>query len=405
MIDGSRMRGNMLPEIIIETPELQSKNVRGQIKYWQAYGIKKDDGKCYYYTLCWHQLENSETSARTTSELNQVVGKNRGRSNETSDEEQLIFEVGVLERKKREEGYHVEGEEPTLVLSLPMLAYKYPKEGSKLRFPCYAQPKLDGFRCVTNSELFWTRKGKLYPSDVVSQFSFDTNGLIPDGELMLPPDYPFEQVKSATAKFNKELTPLLQYHIFDCVPDGEQMSFDMTFEHRYKYYMEMLKQAKNTGILPDNVFPVKCTIVNNVEEAETLLMKSLRLGYEGIMLRNIDGIYSINHRSRDLLKFKFLDTVGGMIGFEDAEFEVVGCKDGRGRESGAIIYTCVTSDGTKFDVRPEGTIEERRMLYTGFIHERLFPVGHKLTVRYQNLSKYGVPRFPVGIAFRSEDHT
>ena len=47
-------------------------------------------------------------------------------------------------------------------------------------------------------------------------------------------------------------------------------------------------------------------------------------------------------------------------------------------------------------MRPRGTHEERRDLYK--IAKSM--VGKKLTVRFQELTEDGIPRFPVGIAFR-----
>jgi DNA ligase-1 len=47
-------------------------------------------------------------------------------------------------------------------------------------------------------------------------------------------------------------------------------------------------------------------------------------------------------------------------------------------------------------VRPRGTHEDRADLFK----DGDSYIGKKLTVRYQELTEDGIPRFPVGIAFR-----
>jgi DNA ligase-1 len=47
-------------------------------------------------------------------------------------------------------------------------------------------------------------------------------------------------------------------------------------------------------------------------------------------------------------------------------------------------------------VKPEGTIKERERYY----REREEYMGKQLTVRFQNLTALGVPRFPVGVTIR-----
>ena len=109
-------------------------------------------------------------------------------------------------------------------------------------------------------------------------------------------------------------------------------------------------------------------------------------------MRNLNGLYSIKHRSNDLQKFK---------SFEDAEFEIIGFKLGTGTEEGAIIFECKCGNKT-FDVRPRGSIGER---IEKAKHGRDF-IGKKLTVRYQpsvkqsDVDRNELPRFPIGIEVR-----
>ena len=110
-------------------------------------------------------------------------------------------------------------------------------------------------------------------------------------------------------------------------------------------------------------------------------------GYEGIMMRNTEGLYQENYRSNDLMKYKE---------FFEGEYPIVDFKEAMGRDAGTVIWECETPEGRRFGVRPRGTQEMRR---EWFNHGASY-VGKQLTVIYQELSEMGVPRFPVGKAIR-----
>ena len=110
-------------------------------------------------------------------------------------------------------------------------------------------------------------------------------------------------------------------------------------------------------------------------------------GYEGLILRNKTGLYAINHRSKDLQKYKE---------FLDAEFDVTGFTVGVGSDEGCVIWTCRTDEGKEFSCRPKGTHESRQEA----LKTARGQLGKKLTVRFQEWTAEKKPRFPVGVAFR-----
>jgi len=73
----------------------------------------------------------------------------------------------------------------------------------------------------------------------------------------------------------------------------------------------------------------------------------------------------------------------------------VDVKEGTGREKGTAIWICKTGE-QHFSVKPEGTLEKRRE----YLSEKEKYIGKQLTVRFQNLTAIGVPRFPVGVVIR-----
>jgi DNA ligase-1 len=110
-------------------------------------------------------------------------------------------------------------------------------------------------------------------------------------------------------------------------------------------------------------------------------------GYEGTMIRNPSMEYEIGKRSYSLLKLK---------DFVDAEYRIVDVIDGDGSDKGLAIFILETDAGNRFNCRPEGTQSNRAELYLS----RKELVGKFLTVRYQELSRDGIPIFPVGVSIR-----
>jgi DNA ligase-1 len=131
---------------------------------------------------------------------------------------------------------------------------------------------------------------------------------------------------------------------------------------------------------------VSTSVCAKEAEIAGILERHEKAGYEGVMLRNPDAPYAPGKRSNGLLKLK---------SFVDGEFEIVGFEEATGKDKGTVVFVCSISS-SKFRVRPIGTLAERAKM----LKDAPKLVGKKLTVRYQELSDDGIPRFPVGIAVR-----
>jgi len=154
------------------------------------------------------------------------------------------------------------------------------------------------------------------------------------------------------------------------------------YSARYEYLCRTLGGVGAVRLLP-------ATTVSSAAEVQLAHAQFVQEGYEGIILRNSAGKYRTGVRSADLQKHKH---------FHDGEFKVVGFTEGEGGETGCVLWICQTDAQQSFTVRPRGTREERATAFAA-AGER---VGQMLTVRYQELTDAGIPRFPVGIAFRGE---
>jgi DNA ligase 1 len=117
---------------------------------------------------------------------------------------------------------------------------------------------------------------------------------------------------------------------------------------------------------------------------KTELARVEGLGGEGLMLRRPGAKYEVG-RSSTLLKVK---------SFRDDEAKVLGYVAGAGRFTGMLgALEVQLKDGTRFSVGTGFSDAERRAPP---------PVGAVVTVRYQELSKDGVPRFPSYVGVRHD---
>jgi len=264
----------------------------------------------------------------------------------------------------------------------PMLAHDYNKRGKDIKFPCYAQRKLDGVRClaISSSGLF-SRTGKAFPhmDHIRAEINSLPKGTILDGELYSD-SLNFQEIVGLVKKetLKPEDAPKM-LKIYLCVYDTVQ---DGTNEERNAYLKNLFKthKFKALKLLPTDV-------ANNLDDVKKLHAEYVADGYEGLILRNKAGLYKVGHRSADLQKYKE---------FKDDEYKIIGFKEGDGIEKGCVIWVCETKDKKPFSVRPRGTHEDRAEAFKSA--SKL--LGKTLTVRFQELTEDGIPRFPVGLAIR-----
>jgi len=331
-----------------------------------------------------------------------AVAKNTGRANETSAEQQAALEAKAAWEKKLKSGYveSIAAARGGVVSGVvqggawPMLAKVYSKDGSKIKWPAYVQPKLDGHRCIAVIDKdgkcsLWSRTRKpinSVPHIVKELERLKLKNIILDGELYNQ-DYAdkFEEL----CHFIRQSSPIagcdiVQYHVYDIV------DATMTFEARSKVVLDSIA---GSGLAPAHVIPVDTLLVNSPYEMLEKFEGFKAAGYEGCMVRNAAGRYvgSPSHRSDDLQKVK---------SFDDAEFEIVGVTEGLGKLAGCGIFECKTTTGATFEAKMVGKLEDLKQ----YFEKPETVIGKMLTVKYQGLTaKSGVPRFPVGLRIREPE--
>ena len=321
------------------------------------------------------------------------AGKNTGRANATTTGEQALSEARSRWEKNLKKGYvetftaASKGKVHSVIQGgiFPMLAHRYDEHGGKIRWPAYAQPKLDGHRCIAvvkNGKCtLWSRTRKVItsvPHIVAAIESLGVRDAILDGELYNH-DYreKFEQLTSLIRPEQARTGHgVVQYHIYDLA--GNDL-----FAARTLAVSKMLKGRKGPLVC------VKTIKVGDEGELMAAFKAFRKEGYEGAIVRNAAGRY-VNKRSFDLQKVKE---------FDDAEFKVVGVVEGRGALAGHGIFVCETRDGTEFEAKMSGAQAELKKF-----HENPgLAIGKWLTVQFQGYTnKAGVPRFPVALRLRRD---
>ena len=318
------------------------------------------------------------------------TGKNLGKVNATTPVSQAIFNAESRRNNKLDSGYDytIAGSQAKFDdLLKPMLAQSYDKHKKKLVYPCYAQPKLDGIRCLARKVegvvTLYSRKGKvldLVPHINAALQQVLEDGNCADGELYTY-GWDFQKIISAIKKTNDNTTGI-EYHIYD-LPNMQNKA--MPFADRFSTVQRARLAHSDAACL----VVVETPEIATEAELMTYEDKCCNMGYEGIMARNAHSKYLFGYRSKDLLKVKR---------FLDSEYEIVGFTHGTAIEEECCIFVCKIPTGETFSIRPVGTHEERKVMYKNGESY----IGKLLTVKYQELSNDGVPRFPVGLHVRED---
>ena len=319
---------------------------------------------------------------KTTSEWTQCEAK----SYCTADE-QALKEAQAIHRKRIETGSFENIKDIDIpVYFKPMLAHKFEDYEDKIKYPIYAQPKLDGIRCIVRADGMWSRNGKKIISaphiyEALKPLFETDPDLTFDGELYADKfANDFNAICSLVKKTKptssdlKESKEKIEYHIYD-LP-----SVNDIFE----------KRIKHIGVdeLPKCCKIVHTYFVKEKEYLDQLYNKFMEQGYEGQMVR-LNEKYE-NKRSKSLLKRKE---------FIDEEYTILGIEEGQGNKTGMIgSFIFENKDGKQFNSSPKFNWEVCKQMWD----ERDTLIGKQATVKYFNLTPGDspVPRFPYVIAIR-----
>ena len=229
--------------------------------------------------------------------------------------------------------------------------------------------KLDGVRAVWHGGAFYSRNGNVFHCPEWYR-RFLPNVSI-DGELFIGRGK-FQDTVSIVRSHEDKGWGRVLFHAFDLYPSTANVE-EATFERR---------QRALAGITTKPIVHVPQVKCEGAAHLTAFVDKVLAAGGEGAMLREPASYYE-KKRSATLLKVKR---------FHDLEARVTGHVPGKGKHLGRLgALSCLAPNGAAFEVGTGFTDAER--------HEPP-AVGASVTVRFQELTKDGVPRFPVYVAVR-----
>jgi DNA ligase 1 len=302
---------------------------------------------------------------------------------------------------------------PTTSPELPMLAQtwasfveKANSEGSKVEHfdSFYYQPKLDGIRCIATPNTLYSRRNLPFTSVPHIELALSTLKDDPefaaiklDGELYYHgADLQYIQSIVSKKQFDPFMYKEISYQVFDIVDT------ELTFEQRHVKLTKVIDRLaelwKYTNF-PDNMHrhitpdcPVQLVDTAFLSEptinAATIIQRMntelVNFGYEGLIIRNPQGMYQPNYRSFDLIKYKE---------FADAEFLILDVVEAKNKLG---TFLCQTMAGKRFKVAPAWTSERKRQI----LRYKDNYVGRLLTVKYEKLSNDGIPLKPIGVIVR-----
>ena len=281
----------------------------------------------------------------------------------------------------------------------PLLAGKFDSE--KAKFPYAATPKIDGIRFLMVGGAALTRSFKPIRNEYLQKILSSNLPEGIDGELTSGSTF---QECSSIMRIKGE--PDFKVWIFDFVNPNDEVK-------PYKERMNELRKFESFNIPSYEIlFP---TIVSNQEQIDQLMIKNLNAGYEGLMLRDPNGIYKFGRSSvkeNILLKVKeFMDDEAEIIAFREKMVNTnEGLKDNFGRTKRSSCQDGLKPSGTLGGLilrNSEGLEFSCGSGLNDALRDEIWKNKSKYLgklVKYKFMSKgiKDLPRHPVFMGFRDE---
>jgi hypothetical protein len=333
-------------------------------KFWQGFVVSSTSGyrKFFTCTLSWSTTKDGGFSKQKWSTPFFAVPTNEGRANARGNEAQAFFEFDSMVQKEIDKR---QSDKP-----LPMLAQKYSERKQHIVYPCAVQPKFDGMRCLYDGNTAWSRGNKEIIPEVFAHLHFDSLGYIIDGELILPDNPKVNETMKAAKKYREGISDQLVYRVYDIVDES------LTFVERSALLKNIVYNCGNPNVI------LADTMLANSEAEVLALHEAITVqGFEGTIIRNLAGLYTINKRSNDLQKHK---------DFVDAEYRIVDIiPSGGGIAETVGKFVCIDdASGETFESTATGTFEEREE----YLANKYRYIGKYAKVKFRETSgKNGVP--------------
>lgn len=262
-----------------------------------------------------------------------------------------------------------------------------------LSYPIMVQPKLDGFRCIYKQGQFFSRTGKSLGNSNLAGFydlkNFPQDTVL-DGELYNH-DLSFPKLSSILRRDGAEIIKNTKYYIFDAVPleAWEKQDHSKIYQKR----LGLIRAVTNDIICNyEKVIDIPTDICNTPKEVVDFYKYYIDKGYEGLMLKDPNGVYEwrrVSYKSGNLFKLKKFKTI---------DLKITGVYEGTKRLAG--LAGGVTVDYNGGELRVGSGFEDSTRL--DMISNPNSYVGKFIEIRYFSESEKGSLRFPTFIRFRPD---
>jgi DNA ligase-1 len=348
----------------------------GAIQEW-----KQEQDNNRYRTICGQVGGKS-----VTSEWTEAVGKNTGKSNETSAIQQASAEIANKYKKQlKSGGYYKTVEEIDNESSFiqPMLAKIFIDRLDKIPYPVYVDRKYNGMRSIVTSKGQFTRKGEKIETakhifDDLKDILDNNNSIVLDGELYnhIYRDKLNEIVKLVRKTVHispedlKASKEKVKYYVYDGYGFGG-ITKETNFLQRREALYKLLKDIPSIVV-------VDCMKANNEKEVWEIYNSYIEENYEGAIVR-LDKSYE-NRRSANLLKVK---------PEMDSEATILDIIEGNGNWSKTGKVVKLKWKDKIFDATLRGSYEEALQ----FLKDKEKWIGREVTFLYNSLTGLGIPNY------------
>lgn len=284
-------------------------------------------------------------------------------------------------------------------------------KGELSNYPYLVSPKIDGLRAWVKEGVVLSKTGKPFRNKHIQKLFGHLHGF--DGELVVgkpyktsPEDDVFARSRGPIMSMDQEAD--FKFYVFDL--------WDLNDMHAGKRVTDVLVDRCLDHDHKDMIWSY---VVNSREETDFYTNLYLNVGYEGVMLRQVNSPYKYGQSTEKegyLLKIKpFVDSDAVIIGYteqeantNEAEIDELGYtkrssskggKVGKGTFGSFIVRDLVT--GVEFNVGngPGLTYKMRDELWA----DRDNLIGKYIKYKYQEVGTVSAPRLPQFLSFRDPE--
>lgn len=264
---------------------------------------------------------------------------------------------------------------------------------TKVNYPIYIQPKLDGYRCVYKEGQLISRAGKSFGNKNLSSYFnnlFQVDDYVLDGELYVEGG-DFNKLQTILNTYDAPLPNGLKYFVYDCMPKADWIS--QSTKKPYSERLKLLRTVLNNQVADHKkVIDIANDLVETSKEAVDIYKKYLKDGYEGCMLKSPEGLYKWKRttvKSGEMLKMKPFETI---------DLIIKGVYAGEGKFEGMAGGVDVDYNGVSVAIGSGFDVATRKAL-TAAPNDY---IGKTIEVKYFEETEDGSLRFPTFVRFREE---